>query len=41
MILALSVENTNLVLGVFQGEELLFTSRMADGTGAKPGMNMQ
>ncbi len=29
MILALSVENTNLVLGVFQGEELLFTSRMA------------
>lgn len=29
MILALSVENTNLVLGVFEGEELLFTSRMA------------
>lgn len=29
MILALSVENTNLILGVFQGEKLLFTSRMA------------
>ena len=29
MILTLSVENTNLVLGVFQGQELLFTSRMA------------
>lgn len=29
MILTLSVENTNLVLGVFQGEKLLVTSRMA------------
>ena len=29
MILTLSVENTNLVLGVFQGEKLLFVSRMA------------
>ncbi len=29
MILTLSVENTNLVLGVFRGETLLFTSRMA------------
>lgn len=29
MILALSVENTNLIMGVFQGENLLFTSRMA------------
>ncbi len=29
MLLTLSVENTNIVLGVFQGENLLFTSRMA------------
>lgn len=29
MILALSVENTNLVMGLFSGDELLFTSRMA------------
>lgn len=29
MILTLSVENTNLVLGVFAGEKLLFTSRIA------------
>ncbi len=29
MILTLSAENTSLVLGVFRGEELLFTSRMA------------
>ncbi len=29
MILTLSVENTNLMLGVFLGETLLFTSRMA------------
>lgn len=29
MILALSVENTNLVMGLFSGEKLLFTSRMA------------
>lgn len=29
MILALSVENTNLSMGLFSGEELLFTSRMA------------
>lgn len=29
MILALSVENTNLLLGCFSGRELLFTSRMA------------
>ena len=29
MILTLSVENTNLVLGVFAGENLLFTSRIA------------
>ena len=29
MILALSIENTNLLMGVFRGEELLFTSRMA------------
>lgn len=29
MILTLSVENTNLILGVFRGETLLFTSRMA------------
>lgn len=29
MILVLSVENTNLVMGCFRGEELLFTSRMA------------
>lgn len=29
MLLAVSVENTNLVLGCFQGEKLLFTSRMA------------
>lgn len=28
MILALSVENTNLVMGCFDGETLLFTSRM-------------
>lgn len=29
MILALSVENTNLVMGCFSGEDILFTSRMA------------
>ena len=29
MLLTLSAENTNVVLGVFQGETLLFTSRMA------------
>ncbi len=29
MILALSVENTNLVMGCFQGEDLVFTSRLA------------
>lgn len=29
MILALSVENTNLILGVFAGESLLFHARMA------------
>lgn len=29
MILALSVENTNLVMGCFDGEKLLFTSRIA------------
>ena len=29
MILALSVENTNLVMGCFDGETLLFTSRLA------------
>ena len=29
MLLALSVENTNLELGVFRGEALLFTARMA------------
>ena len=29
MIITLSVENTNVVLGVFRGEELLFISRMA------------
>ena len=29
MILALSVENTNLVMGCFDGENLLFTSRLA------------
>lgn len=29
MILTLSVENTNIVMGCFQGEALLFTSRMA------------
>lgn len=29
MILTLSVENTNVVLGVFRGEEMLFASRMA------------
>ena len=29
MLLALSVENTNLEMGVFSGERLLFTSRMA------------
>ena len=29
MILTLSVENTNVVLGVFDGQTLLFTSRMA------------
>lgn len=29
MILALSVENTNLIMGCFDGEKLLFTSRMA------------
>ena len=29
MILALSVENTNLVMGSFDGEKLLFTSRIA------------
>lgn len=29
MILALSVENTNIIMGIFQGETLLFTSRLA------------
>ena len=29
MLLALDVGNTNITLGVFDGEELLFVSRMA------------
>ena len=29
MILALSVENTNVILGVFRDRELLLSSRMA------------